>query len=159
MRKLNPSAPRFLIRAMIPADLPAVVAIEDVAFKSPWSPELLRRELSHEWSTIYLCEEELDEGEHRIVGFVIFWLVHDEVHILNVATHPDHRRRGVARAVIQAALDKGKSHRCTLATLEVRKSNEAALSLYRSFGFRPVGVRPNYYSDEREDAIVMVLDF
>jgi ribosomal-protein-alanine N-acetyltransferase len=85
-------------------------------------------------------------------------VVHDELHILNVATAPEHRRRGVARAVLQAALDVGRQKRCTLATLEVRRSNGTALELYRSFGFRPVGIRPNYYVDEGEDAIVMVLD-
>ena len=90
--------------------------------------------MSHDWSTILLAEGSLT-GEHRLLGFAIFWLVHDELHILNVATSPDHRRRGVARAVLQAALD-----------------------LYKAFGFRPVGIRPNYYVDEGEDAIVMVLD-
>src|SRR5262249_53844871 len=103
--------------------------------------------------------EERTPGGTRLLGFLIFWLVHDELHILNVATHPSHRRRGVAWAVLEAALDRGRQNRCTLATLEVRRSNEAALSLYRAFGFRAVGIRPNYYVDEGEDAIVMVLDF
>jgi ribosomal-protein-alanine N-acetyltransferase len=61
--------------------------------------------------------------------------------------------------VIEELLARGKHRRCVLATLEVRRSNEAAIQLYRSFGFRTVGVRPNYYADEKEDALVMVLDF
>src|SRR2546430_9089425 len=77
---------------------------------------------------------------------------------LNVAVDPAQRRRGVARAVMEATLDAGRKHRCTLATLEVRRSNEAAVNLYKGFGFRAVGIRPNYYVDEGEDAIVMVLD-
>ena len=93
-----------------------------------------------------------------MVGFVIFWIVHDELHVLNVATAPEHRNRGVARTVLEAALEQGRRKRCTLATLEVRRSNSAALALYRDFNFRPVGIRPNYYVDEGEDAIVMVLD-
>jgi ribosomal-protein-alanine N-acetyltransferase len=92
------------------------------------------------------------------LGFSIFWVVHDELHILNVATALEHRRRGVGRAALEATLEHGRRHRCTLATLEVRKSNVAALELYKSLRFRPVGVRPNYYADEGEDAIVMVLD-
>lgn len=151
-------SPGFHIRPMTLADLPAVMELQRAAFKHPWSTELVRKELSHEWSTILLAEEPDDQGGMRLLGFLVFWLVHDELHILNVATDPAHRRRGVARVLLHAALARGREHRCRLATLEVRRSNQPALDLYRAFGFRPVGVRPNYYVDEREDAIVMVLD-
>ena len=157
MRKLQEDAP-FHVRPMIAADLPRVLEIEQVAFKNPWSADLLRRELGHDWSTILVAEEPGQRGQMTLLGFVIFWVVHDELHVLNVATAPEHRGRGVARLVLQAALDHGRRKRCTLATLEVRRSNGAALGLYRDFGFRPVGIRPNYYIDEGEDAIVMVLD-
>ena len=139
-------------------DLPEVSAIEQVAFRNPWSTELLRRELSHEVSTILLAEELFADGGRVLLGFSIFWLVHRELHILNIATAPAHRRRGVANALLTATLERAREQGCLLATLEVRRSNEAALSLYRGFGFRAVGIRPNYYSDEGEDAIVMVLD-
>jgi len=157
VRKLQ-IQPEFLIRPMTPDDMPEVMEIERVAFTNPWSPELLRRELTHDWSTILLAEEEVAPGLRRLLGFAIFWVVHDELHILNVATDPPQRRRGVARAVMNATLERGRQRRCTLATLEVRRSNEAALALYRDMGFRAVGVRPNYYVDEGEDAIVMILD-
>jgi len=157
VRKLQ-IQPEFIIRPMTPDDMPEVMEIERVAFSNPWSPELLRRELTHDWSTILLAEEEVAPGLRRLLGFAIFWVVHDEVHILNVATDPPQRRRGVARAVMNATLERGRQRRCTLATLEVRRSNEAALALYRDMGFRAVGVRPNYYVDEGEDAIVMILD-
>ncbi|MFZ5468031.1 MAG: ribosomal protein S18-alanine N-acetyltransferase [Myxococcota bacterium] len=140
---------------MNPEDLPAVQALEAQSFKNPWSADLLRRELVHQWSTILLAEEPDGKGRMRLLGCLIFWLVHDELHILNVAVDPTHRRRGVARALIELALQKGRAHRCTLATLEVRRGNTAAIELYRAFGFRQVGVRPNYYVDEGEDAIVM----
>src|SRR4051812_2158449 len=139
-------------------DLPAVLEIEKVAFRHPWSPDLLKRELTHDWSTILLAEERLPSGFMKALGFAIFWIVHDELHILNVATDPAQRRRGVARAVMDATLERGRQRRCTMATLEVRRSNEAALALYRGLSFRAVGVRPNYYVDEGEDAIVMILD-
>jgi ribosomal-protein-alanine N-acetyltransferase len=158
VRKLQAPAERFLIRQMTPDDMPEVMEIERVAFTNPWSPELLRRELTHDWSTILLAEEELAPGLRRLLGFAIFWVVHDELHILNVATDPSQRRRGVARQVMDATLERGRQRRCALATLEVRRSNEAALSLYRTLGFRAVGVRPNYYVDEGEDAVVMILD-
>jgi ribosomal-protein-alanine N-acetyltransferase len=149
----------FVIRQMTHEDMPAVIALEQAAFRNPWSPELLRRELEHDWSTILLVEEPQPDGSRALLGLAIFWIVQDEVHVLNVATAPEHRRRGVARVVMDEVLARGRHRRCTLATLEVRRSNEAAIGLYRSLGFRSVGVRPNYYVDEKEDAIVMVLDF
>ncbi|ATB47634.1 ribosomal protein S18-alanine N-acetyltransferase [Corallococcus macrosporus] len=149
----------YSIRQMTAEDLPAVMLLEKAAFKNPWSQDLLKRELQHEWSTILLVEEEREGQGPELLGLAIFWIVHDEVHVLNVATAPQHRRRGVARAVMDEVLARGRARRCTLATLEVRKSNEAALQLYRAYGFRPVGIRPNYYVDEGEDAVVMVLDF
>lgn len=151
MRRLETSG--WVLRVVTAEDLPVVQEIERQAFAHPWSAELLRRELTHEWSTILLAEE-----DGCILGFLIFWVVHDEVHILNVATRPEQRNRGIATAILAEALERGRKRNCTLATLEVRRSNAPALHIYERFGFRPVGVRPNYYVDEGEDAIVMVLD-
>ena len=95
-------------------------------------------------------------GSDRLIGFLIFWLVHDEVHILNVAVAPEHRRKGVARALMSETERRAFNANASLMTLEVRRSNQAALDLYREFDYRAVGVRPNYYVDEGEDAIVMV---
>jgi [ribosomal protein S18]-alanine N-acetyltransferase len=149
----------FRIRRVGDEDLNSVLEVSRASFKHPWSPDLLRRELSHEWSTILLAEAGEPGVGRRPLGFLIYWIVHDELHILNIASHPLYRRRGVARAIMEAALEQAKAHRCVLATLEARRSNLAALSLYKNLGFRPVGVRPNYYAEEGEDAIVMVLDF
>ena len=149
----------FIVRKMTAEDLPAVMELERASFRTPWSAELLKRELSHDWSTILLLEDPTPEGGRRLLGISIFWIVHDEVHVLNVATAPEYRRRGVARCLMESTLAEGRARKCTLATLEVRRSNEPAIGLYKSFGFRQVGVRPNYYADEGEDAIVMVLDF
>jgi ribosomal-protein-alanine N-acetyltransferase len=158
VRKLvEPEAP-FHIRRMQPEDLEEVMEIQRASFRNPWSLELFRREMSHDWSTILLAEQSPEPGVSTLLGFLIFWLVHDEIHILNVATVPEGRRRGVARELLSTALERARIHRCTLATLEVRRSNEAALELYRRFGFRAVGIRPNYYVEEGEDAVVMVLD-
>ncbi|WP_224362273.1 ribosomal protein S18-alanine N-acetyltransferase [Hyalangium versicolor] len=164
MRQMREEAPRegkhpFVIRQMTHEDMPAVIALEKAAFRNPWSPELLRRELDHDWSTILLVEEPLPTGARNLLGLAIFWIVQDEVHVLNVAVAPEQRRRGVGRAVMDEVLARGRHRHCSLATLEVRRSNEAAIGLYKSLGFRSVGVRPNYYVDEKEDALVMVLDF
>jgi ribosomal-protein-alanine N-acetyltransferase len=106
-----------------------------------------------------LLAEELEAAVWRLRGFSIFWLVQDEQHVLNVATDPAQRRRGVGRRVMEATLEVGRQNRCRISTLEVRRGNVAAMEMYRALGFRPVGMRPNYYADDREDAVVMVYDF
>ena len=151
---------RLEMRRMRPDDLEEVMVIERAAFKHPWSPELFRRELEHDWSTILIAVEPLTsasgKGTERIVAFLIYWLVHDEVHILNVAVAPEQRRKGIARMLMAETERRAYQAGAALMTLEVRRSNQAALDLYREFDYRAVGVRPNYYVDEGEDAIVMV---
>jgi len=143
----------FELRRMRMDELPEVMEVERRAFAHPWSAELLRRELTHDWSTILLA---LEGG--RIIGFVIFWVVVDEIHVLNVAVDPVHRRRGIARLLMAELLERGRANGLSMATLEVRRSNEPALALYAGLGFRNVGVRKGYYVEEREDAIVMTMD-
>src|ERR671932_2394081 len=96
--------PRLEIRRMTAADLDEVMIIERAAFRHPWSPELFRRELEHDWSTILVAVEPLTSasgrGSERIIGFLIYWLVHDEVHVLNVAVGPQYPRRGGARSLM-----------------------------------------------------------
>jgi ribosomal-protein-alanine N-acetyltransferase len=152
--------PRFELRKMTVVDLDEVMEIERAAFKHPWSTELFRRELDHDWSTVLLAVEPLTsapggKASERIVGFLIYWLVHDEVHVLNVAVDPSQRRRGVARLLLEETERRAHEANAALLTLEVRRSNTAALDLYKQFDYRAVGVRPNYYADEGEDAIVM----
>lgn len=154
MRQL---APALRLRTMTLADLPAVMAIENQAFTNPWSVEMVKKELTTDWSTVLLCEEP-GRGGWALRGFAIFWVVADEVHVLNVATDSEHRRRGVARSLMISVLETGRARECRLATLEVRRSNAAAIGLYQSLGFRAVGMRPAYYQDDREDAVIMILD-
>ncbi|HTT71748.1 MAG TPA: ribosomal protein S18-alanine N-acetyltransferase [Anaeromyxobacteraceae bacterium] len=143
-------------------DLDRVMEIERDGFAHPWSADLLRREMMHDWSTILLAVEPrrarsalAGEG---VVGFVVYWIVHDELHVLNLATAVEERRRGVGRALMLEAGRRARAAGAVLSTLEVRRSNEAAIALYRALGYRQVGTRLNYYADEGEDAIVMVLD-
>jgi len=136
------------------ADLDAVETLQRRAFAHPWSAALLRAELDHSWSTVLLAEQ-VDAERRELMGVVVFWIIHDELHILNVASSPDFQRRGVARTLITEALDRARDRHCRLATLEVRRSNLPAIALYEGFGFRTVGVRPRYYAQEGEDALVM----
>jgi [ribosomal protein S18]-alanine N-acetyltransferase len=157
-----PAFPTVAVRRMVMDDLEAVMALERAAFRHPWSTELFRRELMHDWSTILIAEPAPTQPPQTnlpgVLGFVIFWLVHDEVHILNLATHPRVRRSGIGRLLMTEVLEHGRRNGAALATLEVRRSNLPALALYRGLAFRAIGVRPNYYVDEGEDAVVMTLD-
>ncbi len=135
------------------ADVDRVVEIERVGFQHPWSRELVVRELDHAWSRLLLAE---DGPGGPVVGYIVFWVVHDEVHVLNVATALAARRRGIGRALMEASEEEGRRHGARLSTLEVRRSNAPAIALYLELGYRQIGVRPNYYAEEREDAIVMV---
>jgi [ribosomal protein S18]-alanine N-acetyltransferase len=153
---MSPPAP-FRHRPVVEADLARLMEIEAAGFRHPWSEQLLRNELANAWSVLLALVEDHPPGEHML-GYVIFWVVHDEIHVLNVATAPEARRRGVGRALMALAAEHGRARACRLVTLEVRRTNLPALGLYRSLGFRQVGVRPRYYAEENEDAIIMTLD-
>jgi [ribosomal protein S18]-alanine N-acetyltransferase len=90
------------------------------------------------------------------VGYHCAWVVFDELHLQNLAVHPDWRRKGIGSLLVRHALELGRGKKTRTAILEVRRSNEEALGLYRKFGFEVVGVRRNYYPEEGEDALVMV---
>ncbi|MDX2015315.1 MAG: ribosomal protein S18-alanine N-acetyltransferase [Myxococcaceae bacterium] len=154
MREL---APTLRTRRMTVADLPGVMEIEKEAFTNPWSLEMVKKELSQDWSTVLLLEEATPWG-WELRAFAIFWVVADEVHVLNVATHVASRRKGYGRRIMDEVIAVGRGRACVLATLEVRRSNVAAIRLYESLGFRTVGMRPNYYNDNHEDAAVMIMD-
>jgi ribosomal-protein-alanine N-acetyltransferase len=144
---------------VVDVDLPRIMEIEAAGFLHPWSENLLRAELAHPWSSLLAAVVIGAGGAERIVGYLISWLVHDEVHILNVGTAPEARRIGVGRALMVEAAEAGRRKGARLSTLEVRRSNLPAIGLYRALGYREVGVRPRYYAEENEDAIVMTLEF
>lgn len=143
--------PELEIRRMEERDLDEVVAIEKESFSSPWQRWMFARELAEERSRFYVAIA----GEH-VVGYCGLWLIADEAHIVNLAVTRRMRRKGVASALLAKALEEARAAGCTLATLEVRVSNEPALRLYEGFGFREVARRPRYYQDTEEDAAVMV---
>ena len=141
------------------ADIDEVLDIERHSFRAPWPRQVFLEELEREWAHLDVVKEK-PAGAARacVVAFCNYWLVRDEVHILNLATHPEHRRKGHAARLLQAVIDFARRHGCRYVTLEVRRSNAGAIKLYRSYGFRPIGIRPNYYVEDNEDAVVMLLD-
>lgn len=144
----------FRVMPARPADLDEIMEIERLCFASPWSRQVFVEEFNQEFARIEIIRHE-DSG--RMLAFINYWLVHDEIHVLNVATHPSWRRRGLARKLMDQAIHAGLARGARLVTLEVRRSNEAARLMYERMGFRSVGVRARYY-ENGEDAIVMIRD-
>lgn len=139
-----------VIRFMTLADVPRIATLERRLFTQPWPAAVFVAQVQRE-SGIYLVCEVDDE----IVGYLIADAFIDVWHIMNVAVDAPYRRRHLASDLLEVyfSLTEQEPHRGH--TLEVRVSNQAAIDLYRSFGFISSGVRPNYYSNDREDALIM----
>ena len=142
------------IEPMRVADLPAVHAIEHASFDTPWPPDAYRSELE----TNRLAQYLVVRAEGDIVAFGGMWLMVDEAHVITFAVHPAWRRQHLGERLLLAMLDIALDAGAHEATLEVRLSNLPARRLYEKFGFRPVGLRPRYYSDNGEDALIMTSD-
>ena len=142
--------PLELARAA-PSDLDAIDAIERLSFPVPWTRETFAGELEREWARI-----DVARLDGHTVGFCNYWLVTTELHVLVIATHPDLRGQRIASALLAHVLETGARVGCALATLEVRRSNIAAIALYERAGFKTVHVRARYYQDDGEDALVML---
>jgi ribosomal-protein-alanine N-acetyltransferase len=134
------------------SDLDDVLAIEEASFTNPWTREMYLAELENEGvSYVYLARN----AGREAAGFCSFWRVVDELHINNLAVLPQHRRVGVATALLQHIFQEGARLGAGRATLEVRRSNDPARILYERFGFFVAGTRRGYYTKPVEDAIVL----
>ncbi|GBD25754.1 Ribosomal-protein-alanine acetyltransferase [bacterium HR30] len=142
------------LEPMCEDDLGAVIEIERQSFSEPWSVGLFRHELRLPFSRCLVAR-----GDNRaVVGYVCWWLVGDEVHLLNLAVHPQYRRRGIGRALLEVVLESARQAGARLVTLEVHHDNEAAQGLYSAHGFVQTGLRRNYYAPGRH-AVVMTRYF
>jgi len=176
--QLAHSGQDVMLSPMNLGDLDPVIEIEAVCFPTPWSRDMFLAELSseHPWAVIELVRPVdsgtaargsrkagstfIDDAEvstvSPIIGYVDYWLVYDEVHLLSIAVVPQWRRRGLGRILLDRPISAGLLGDCAHVVLEVRRGNLPAQRLYESAGFRPVGLRKRYYSDTGEDAIVMM---
>ncbi|HYH93981.1 MAG TPA: ribosomal protein S18-alanine N-acetyltransferase [Candidatus Saccharimonadales bacterium] len=145
---------RVRIEPMRLEDLPAVHAIESASFTSPWPPHAYQSELESNRMAHYLVAR----VDGVLTAYGGMWLMVDEAHITTFAVHPGWRRRGIGERLLLAFLDLAIDRHAHEATLEVRLSNLAARKLYEKYGFRPVGLRPRYYSDDNEDALIMTTE-
>jgi [ribosomal protein S18]-alanine N-acetyltransferase len=145
---------RLLIEPMGLADLPAVHDIERRSFSTPWPSHAYRTELE----TNRLAHYRVVRADGQVIAYAGIWLMVDEAHVTTFAVDPAWRRRHVGEALLLAMMDLAIERGAREATLEVRLSNLAARRLYEKYGFRPVGIRPRYYSDNNEDALVMTTE-
>lgn len=144
-----------VLRTMRPDDLPAVLEIEKRAFSQPWSRAFFEKELSTAFARLTVAVEPTGPRP-LIVGYTCRWRVTDEVHLLNVAVHPDRRGSGLGRRLVESVIDECRHAGARTMFLEVRAGNVVARRLYRRLGFRDLGVRRGYYGPG-QDAIVMEL--
>ncbi len=133
------------------ADVPAVHRIERASFPLPWPDYAFRQEIQTNRLAHYLV---VRAGE-RAVAYGGLWLMVDEAHITTFAVLPDWRRQGIGGRLMVELMRTARDLQARLMTLEVRLSNQPARELYQRFGFQPVGIRPRYYSDNAEDALIM----
>ena len=131
-----------------------IAELEKLCFSDPWSENSIRYELTNPLSFWLVAVE-----DGRVAGYVGSQSVLDEADMMNIAVHPDFRRRGVAQSLVEGLVAglKAKNVRCL--TLEVRASNDPAISLYQKLGFSQVGRRPNYYRNPKEDALILRKEF
>lgn len=146
--------PVLRIRPMTVADLSAVGLIERASFTTPWPPHAYRQELETNRLAHYLVAQIGDD----VVAYGGVWLMVDEAHVTTFAVHPRYRRRRIGERLLIALMDLSLDRHAREATLEVRLSNLPARRLYEKYGFRPVGIRPHYYTDDGEDALIMTTE-
>ena len=154
----EPMLRTYSIRLMQERDLVDVVEIEETSGLNRWGYEAYRRELFTNPNSIMLVARNLIPGP-AVIGFFAGWIVEDELHVNNVASHRDYRRIGVGRSLMESAIDEARLRGGAQVVLEVRASNEAAQILYRELGFSLIGRRRDYYRLPTEDALVMKLRF
>ncbi len=159
MTKYLQPNPKIHIRPMQLADLDRIMEIEPLAFGSHhWTRGNFTRELDNQIATYLVaektCHPERSEGS-PVLGYIGVWIVVDEMHIVTLAVDPNQRRQGIAEALLLSALDYAQQNNVRAITLEVRASNLAAQELYRKYSFQRQGLRPNYYEDNKEAALLL----
>ena len=152
---IAPELPRAFLRDMRREDLPAVLDIERRSFAQPWSRAFFEKELATPFARLVVTVEEA-VPRPQVIGYTCRWRVTDEVHLLNVAVHPERRGLGHGRALVAGVVGEAEAARARVVYLEVRAGNVIARRLYRQLGFKDLGVRRGYYGPG-QDAIVMEL--
>lgn len=139
-------------------DIKAVHSIDQLSFSIPWPERSYHYEImDNPSSSLWVAETKYTDGVKHVVGMIVVWVILDEAHIATLAVHPNFRRQGIAKKLLNICLIDAIKRGLRVATLEVRASNQAAQELYKDFGFVIAGRRPKYYRDNNEDALIMTL--
>ena len=151
----------WIIEPATVESLPEILQIEEACFSAPWTRKMLQAELNGNLFAHFLLAKRAPQREADgvgTVGYLCFWIVFEEIRLMNLAVIEPMRHKGIARALVTQALEIGLGQGATRAVLEVRASNQAAGGLYHSLGFRGGTTRPAYYANPIEDALLMELD-
>jgi len=144
----------IVIRKATEKDVSQIAELDKICFSVPWSEQAFEKELKQNKLAFYIIAEVKETGQ--IVGYAGVWLIQEEGHITNVAVHPDFRRKHIGMAIVEVLMKESSKRAGTETfTLEARKSNTAAIELYKKFGFIEVGIRKGYYQENNEDAVIM----
>jgi ribosomal-protein-alanine N-acetyltransferase len=138
---------------MVEEDIPSILEIENVSFQNPWrastfSGEIVNKGISYPYVIVHRIFE-------RVIGYIIYWKIQEEVQISNFAIHPDFRGKGIGEAVMRAVIKTIQRDGGVYVFLEVRPSNLSARTLYKKLGFIVLGTRRDYYQTPLEDALIM----
>lgn len=151
----------FTIEPATLESLADILDIEEACFSAPWTRKMLEAELTGNRFAHFLLAKQTDMSgtdSTAVVGYLCYWIVFEEVRLMNLAVLSSVRRQGVARTLVIHALQTGVDQGAVRAVLEVRASNVAAQSLYEGLGFRRIATRPSYYTNPSEDAVLMELE-
>ncbi|PTM53247.1 ribosomal protein S18-alanine N-acetyltransferase [Desmospora activa] len=143
--------PAVSFRPMTVADIPEVMQVEEASFSAPWTRQAFFNELCHNQFADYTVVEKAK----RVIGYIGMWLIVNEAHITNIAIAPDYRGQGIGKETMEYAMKRAWRLGAESMTLEVRVSNHIAQRLYQKMGFASSGLRPRYYTDNQEDAMIM----
>ena len=144
------------ISTVNPDDLKPILAIEELSFQSPWGRISFEGELACRDALNYVVKSSGSDRQEQIIAYAFLRRIDDELHILKIAVTPARREEGIATWILKRCFSIGVQHGADSVHLEVRPSNIPAVALYEKLGFKVIGRRPNYYTDSREDALMMV---
>lgn len=155
--KITCTADDLLIRRMRFEDIPMVMPIESVSFgRHHWSPDSFTAEIKNQMARYYSLLD--TRRDNHLIGYCGYWLIADEVHITTIAVDSTYRGNGLGELLLIKMLDRVAGSSAKWVTLEVRASNIPAQQLYYKYGFKSMGLRPHYYQDSGEDALIMTTD-
>ena len=145
-------SPAVFLSKLTEGDIPEIVKLEQAIHTAPWTEKSFKNELTNPHSIFWVAKT-----SGQVIGYAGAWTLVDEAHITNVAVDPTFRRQGIGRKLVNELLGRSLDAGMTCATLEVRASNQAAIELYKGFGFVEASIRRKYYPDNNEDAVIMWL--